>query len=231
MWWRLKYYNMNRDDFSQRLVSIMMKKIQLSMLMLFAFSTTVFAAGKTMKLDLTSNYVFRGVTQTADKAAVQATYELSQSKDTGWYAGLFASNVSKGLETDVYGGLRAAFGRSNAFVIDLGAIEYMYTDSNFAPFSHEFYAGLSYLDYTYIKYFFGENETRYLDLGISFEVLGTLNLDLHYGEKFKYPGKANINDFSASLRKDFDNVKLSGTVTYEDANKQTEAFVTLGIEF
>lgn len=208
----------------------MMKKILLSLPVLFAFSTNVFATDRTIMLDLTSNYVFRGVTQTADKAALQATYELSQSKDTGWYAGLFASNVTRGLEADVYGGLRAAFGRSNAFLIDVGAIEYMYTDSSY-DFSHEFYAGLSYLDYTYIKYFFGENETRYLDLGISFEVLSTMNLDLHYGEKFNYPGKKNINDFSAALRKDFDNVSLSGTVTYEDANKETEAFVTLGIKF
>lgn len=209
----------------------MMKKILLSLVVLVFSSSSVLASERTITLDLTSNYVFRGVTQTNDKAALQASYELSQSKDTGWYAGLFASNVSQGLEADVYGGLRAAFGRGKAFLVDLGAIEYMYTDSNFAPFSHEFYAGLSYLDYTYIKYFFGENETRYLDLGVSFEVLGTLNLDLHYGEKFKYPGKSNINDFSAALRKDFDNVTLSGTVTYEDYNKQTEAFVTLGIAF
>jgi uncharacterized protein (TIGR02001 family) len=208
----------------------MFKKTLSLLVILYLSSVNAFATERSVSLALTSNYVFRGLTKTADKAAIQARYEVMQTKDTGWYAGLFASNVSKGLEADVYGGLRAAFGRNKAYMIDLGAIEYMYTDSS-NDFSHEFYAGLSYEDYTYVKYFFGENETRYLDLGISFEVLGSLNLDLHFGEKFNYPGNSNINDISVSLRKDFDNVKLSGTVTYEDANKETEAFVTLGIEF
>lgn len=209
----------------------MFKKTLLSLVIFSFIPLNVFASERNMSIGLTSNYVFRGVTKTLDKAAVQATYEITQTKDTGWYAGLFASNVSKGLEVDVYGGLRAAFGRNKAYVIDLGAIEYMYTDSNFAPFSHEFYAGLSYEDFTYVKYFFGENETRYLDLGISFEVPGSLNLDLHFGEKFNFPGKANINDISASLRKDFNNVRLAGTLTYEDRNKQSEAFVTLTFNF
>lgn len=208
----------------------MLNKTILILITLSFSSVNVLATERKMTIDLTSNYVFRGVTKTADKAAVQATYEVTQAKDTGWYAGFFASNVTKGLEADVYGGLRAAFGRNKAYVIDLGAIEYMYTDSSY-DFSHEFYAGLSYEDYTYVKYFFGENEQRYLDLGVSLAVLGSLNLDLHFGEKFNYPGNTNINDFSVSLRKDFNNVSLAGTVTYEDANKETEAFVTLKIEF
>lgn len=208
----------------------MLKKTLLMLIILSFSSVDVLATERSMSLDLTSNYVFRGVSKTADKAAVQATYEVAQTKDTGWYAGLFASNVTKGLEVDVYGGLRAAFGRNKAYVIDLGAIEYMYTDSS-NDFSHEFYAGLSYEEYTYVKYFFGENERRYLDLGVSFEVLGSLNLDLHFGEKFNYQGNANINDISVSLRKDFNNVRLAGTLTYEDANKQNEAFVTLTFNF
>ena len=95
-----------------------------------------------------TNYVVRGLTQTNFKPAIQGTFDYSHS--SGFYAGLFASNVSwyadgwepaaKGvnsavyggsgtdaisnsLEIDFYGGYR---GKVADFSYDVGGIYYYY---------------------------------------------------------------------------------------------------------
>ncbi|MDH5396252.1 MAG: TorF family putative porin [Gammaproteobacteria bacterium] len=205
-----------------------MKKLILFTLLFFT-ALSSFATERELSLTLTSNYVFRGVTQTADKAAVQANYQLSQNKDSGFYAGFFASNVSAGAEVDVFGGLKFKFGNS-ALEMDIGAIEYLYTDNKFKDFYHELYAGLQY-EKSYIKYYFGEKEARYLDIGTGFTVLGSLDLLLHFGEVFN--STDNGNDFSISLQKEFSSVVLGATATYEDktVDKKSKLFAFIKKSF
>ncbi|MCK4864518.1 MAG: TorF family putative porin [Gammaproteobacteria bacterium] len=208
-----------------------MKKVILTLTLFIIPFFNVFATERTLSLSLTSNYVFRGVTQTDDNAAVQVDYQLSQSEDSGFYAGFFASNVAQGAEVDIFGGFKLAFGNQNKFIIDLGAVEYLYTDDNFAPISHEFYAGVEY-EMSYLKYYFGENETRYLDIGTGFVVLGGIQLLLHYGEVFVETAPGG-NDFSVSLQKDFGRTKLGLTATYEDKTvaKESELFAFISVAF
>jgi len=52
----------------------------------------------------------------------------------------------------------------------VGAIEYMYTVQK-PTFSHDSYVGLHY-GMSYIKYNFGEEEARYLDIGTGFVIFG-----------------------------------------------------------
>ncbi len=207
-----------------------MKKVFLTLAIFILPSFAIFATERTLSLALTSNYVFRGLTQTNDKAAVQASYQLSQSKDSGFYAGFFASNVSKGAEVDIFGGWKLAFGRGEKFIIDLGAVEYLYTDNNFAPISHEFYAGVQY-EMSYIKYYFGEEEARYLDIGTGFNIFSEMELLLHFGEVFATV--QNGNDISVTLQKDFSTTRLGLTATYEDktATKESELFAFISIDF
>ena len=208
-----------------------MKKLLLALTFFIIPSLMVFATERTLSLSLTSNYVFRGDTQTNDKAAVQATYQLSQAEDSGFYAGFFVSNVAQGAEVDVFGGFKLGIGNQNKFIIDLGAVEYLYTDDNFAPISHEFYAGVQD-EMSYLKYYFGENEATYLDIGTGFVVLGDMQLLLHFGEVFvaTVPGG---NDFSVTLQKDFGRTKLGLTATYEDktAAKESEFFAFISVGF
>lgn len=84
---------------------------------------------------LTSDYLFRGVSQTATDPALQAGVEYSA--DAGLYVGAWGSNISwlsdlstpdapisSSLEFDVYAGWRHALGDHAA--LDVGAIGYLY---------------------------------------------------------------------------------------------------------
>jgi len=104
----------------------------------------------TGNLTFATNYVFRGLSQTNFKPAVQGTYEAAHS--SGLYLGLFGSNVSwyadaweeaapgrnsntfggvtgqnvgisNSLELDLYAGYR---GKAGDFTYDLGGIYYYY---------------------------------------------------------------------------------------------------------
>jgi len=111
----------------------------------------VFAADAAPAPDLTvayniglySQYIFRGLTQTGGKPALQGGIDLTHS--SGLYAGAWASNISwlrdpsgEGntnsstayykkdghLELDIYGGYRYTF--ANGVGIDVGALRYQY---------------------------------------------------------------------------------------------------------
>ena len=76
---------------------------------------------------LTSNYIFRGITQTDDGPAVSGGFDYENG---GFYAGIWASSVDFGddttLEVDFYGGYGFSAGGLDW---DVGAIYYAYPDS------------------------------------------------------------------------------------------------------
>ena len=76
----------------------------------------------------TSDYIFRGVSQTNGNPAVQGFAELSLFD--WFYAGVWGSNVSflnsGSAEVDVYGGLRHTWG---GLTLDAGIIGYLYPGS------------------------------------------------------------------------------------------------------
>lgn len=199
----------------------------------FALPTaSLIAADSSAYAAVTSNYVFRGQTQTKDDPALQAGYDIKQSKnDMGWYAGGFASTVSKGLELDIFGGWKGAFNQQMGY--DVGAILYKYTDSAFSPDITELYAGISY-ETAYAKLYMGNgsgiSSYEYLDLGASFVVLNDLDLDLHYG---RYISSPSSNDVSATISMEVKGYDLGLGLTYEDAGAKDdiEFFVTVGKTF
>jgi uncharacterized protein (TIGR02001 family) len=191
---------------------------------------SVFAAESKLSLEVASNYVFRGITQTRDKSAIQAAYQVSQDEALGLYGGVFASNVSSGTEVDIYGGFAFAPASNNTLIFDIGAIEYLYTETAFAPASHESYIGMQY-DMSYIKYYFGEENARYLDIGTGFNIFADMELLLHFGEVFSTA--QNGNDFSVTLQKDFEIVRIGLTASYEDKTptKESELFAYISTGF
>lgn len=90
-------------------------------------------------IGVTSNYVWRGVTQTDNEAAVSGGIDFAH--DSGFYLGLWASNVdfaetsggtdSGEFELDIYGGYGGSIGE---FGYDIGLIGYTYSDSSDANF-------------------------------------------------------------------------------------------------
>ena len=83
-------------------------------------------------LSLTSDYIFRGQSQTWGKPALQFGIEAGHS--SGFYAGFFASNVSDhwlpgaSVETDLFTGYRNTI--AGAVGYDLGVIYYAYPGAN-----------------------------------------------------------------------------------------------------
>jgi uncharacterized protein (TIGR02001 family) len=77
---------------------------------------------------VTSDYVFRGVTQTNGNPAGQAAVDLTCGK---FYVGVFTSNIDFGLEgtleLDIYGGYKFSTGKINW---DVGFIYYSYPGMN-----------------------------------------------------------------------------------------------------
>ena len=181
---------------------------------------------------VTSNYVFRGQTQTEDGAAIQGGYDIKQAEDKGWYAGVWGSNVNQGIEVDLYGGWKGIFGDQNRMGYDVGAILYKYTDSANTDIT-EIYGGMSY-ETAYAKLFLGNgpgiSSYTYLDIGASFVVMQDVDLDLHYG---RISSNGGSNDVSAGLSMDIKGYDLGLGLTYEDEGPKNEFefFVTVKKEF
>lgn len=95
-------------------------------------------AGASANAALTSNYVWRGFTQTDDGLAVQGGADYAA--DNGLSVGIWASNydfiVDDGFEYDIYGGYA---GTSGDFSYNAGVIRYAYTGDTDA--STEVYVG------------------------------------------------------------------------------------------
>jgi uncharacterized protein (TIGR02001 family) len=110
---------------------------------------------------LYSQYIFRGLTQTNNKPALQGGVDLTHS--SGLYLGAWGSNISwltdgtgegetkyyksgGSLELDIYGGYRYTFG--SGLGIDIGALQYYYPGTRDRAFpkanTTEIYGALSY---------------------------------------------------------------------------------------
>jgi uncharacterized protein (TIGR02001 family) len=127
----------------------------------------VFAADLTVayNVGLYSQYIFRGLTQTDRRPALQGGVDLTHS--SGFYLGAWGSNIdwlrssygptgavidpyyTKGgnLEVDLYGGYRTELGKSG-IGIDVGALQYWYPGTLNAGYAKanttELYGALSY---------------------------------------------------------------------------------------
>ncbi len=113
----------------------MMKKTLLSSAIATALlAATSAQAGVSMNLGATSNYLWRGITQTSDKPAISGGIDYSH--DSGFYAGAWVSNVDwtedsstptanqvANYETDLYLGFSGEF---SEFSYDVGYIYYAY---------------------------------------------------------------------------------------------------------
>jgi uncharacterized protein (TIGR02001 family) len=150
------------------------------------------AAEFSANIAATSNYVWRGATQTDDAAAIQGG--LDYAHDSGFYVGTWASNVDFGnggeVEVDLYGGYS---GEMAGVGYDVGVIYYAYPDSDDANFTEialgvsfsMFSAGINYtidseVDDTAGAEGFIEGDLYYY-AGASFEVAPTWTIGATIG--------------------------------------------------
>jgi uncharacterized protein (TIGR02001 family) len=88
----------------------------------------------TGNVGLFSEYIFRGISQTGGKPAVQGGFDYAHA--SGFYAGTWASNISwledfgaynrSSLEWDFYGGYKNTFPGSEDWNYDVGLLYYYY---------------------------------------------------------------------------------------------------------
>jgi len=207
---------------------------------------------------LTSNYVFRGITQTAGKPAIQGGFDYSHS--SGLYLGTWGSNVSwltgfqgytsGSMEMDIYGGYRNSIGPVS---YDVGAIRYMYPGSkNGGPYlggwTSEAYvsAGWEWFTAKYSYYLsdavFGigpnANGSYYFDLSGSLPVGDTgLSLGAHWGTfHFKNVSAMNYDDWKVSASYDLSKLGKLGDgmtlgVAYTDTNADESVWTDMNDKF
>ena len=135
---------------SQKRRFIFMKKLLLALLM--AAGVTVAQAEVTGNLGLTSDYRFRGISQSQNAPAVQGGVDYNHS--SGFYIGNWNSSVSSqlypsgsGVESDLYAGWKKDIYKG--LTLDVGSYNYFYprakttgTGSNFD--TYEAFVGLGY---------------------------------------------------------------------------------------
>ena len=172
-----------------------------------------------------SDYLFRGISQTDRKPAVQAGIEFDHA--SGWYVGGWGSNVSwlsdastvaapvsSSVELDLYGGWRGSFG--DDWSVDLGAYRYQYPGRYPAgttlPNTSEIYAALAWkslsLKYSYaLTTLFGYADSEhsgYLDLSWNQPLAPGWQLNAHVGHQqvANVPG-ASYSDWKLGVTRSF----------------------------
>ena len=98
---------------------------------------------------VTTDYVFRGISQSNRDLALQGGFDVTTA--AGWYVGTWLSSIAfndpsdANIEADVYAGYTAAIGKTG-LTYNVGIYGYLYPDvTDKAKFNfYEVYAGLSY---------------------------------------------------------------------------------------
>jgi uncharacterized protein (TIGR02001 family) len=121
------------------------KKLTTASLVLLSFSTV---AEVSMNVGVTSNYMWRGVTQTIGDTSVSGG--IDYSSENGFYAGAWTSNVDfgdgSGSEVDLYVGYAGTLSNID---YDIGYVMYVYPTNGFeeSDFS-EMYFNTSFNNFT-----------------------------------------------------------------------------------
>jgi uncharacterized protein (TIGR02001 family) len=155
---------------------------------------------------LTSDYVFRGVTQSSSDAAVSGGFDYTNGI---FYAGTWASSVSftNGTELDFYAGVAPEVG---PFALDFGVLGYFYPGADDDGTEFDYYeasaaASIAATDALslgaalfYSPEFFGETgEGLYLEVNGEFAASDTLSFSAAYGNQtiddVDGPGGANTD--------------------------------------
>ncbi|MCB1790064.1 MAG: TorF family putative porin [Gammaproteobacteria bacterium] len=183
---------------------------------------------------LTSNYIFRGVSQNDNSWAIQGGFDYAH--DSGLYAGVWASNVDdnffsgSSIEIDTYLGWSGDVGPVS---LDVGYLHYFYPDSHPAagpgndPDTDEFHVGVSkdfgFMSAGFTAYyspdFFDFGKGQYYDLSIDVPV-SSFTISGHYGvtrisEKTGL-ADADYEDYSLGVSTSYSGLDFA--VTYSDTS-------------
>lgn len=160
---------------------------------------------------VTSDYVWRGISQSDESPALQVGADYAS--ESGFYVGAWASNIDFGagsdasVEVDLYGGFGGDLGGGLSF--DVGYIQYLYpgTDGEELDFG-EIYGGLGFESEEgfgvggYVYYDF-DNENIYIEGTASYAFTDSFGADVSLGN-YSFEGGGDYTAYS-----------VGGTYSYE----------------
>ncbi len=174
-------------------------------------------------MTLTTNYLYRGVSQTANRGAIQGG--LDYAHESGAYVGAWGSNISwltdtgayvdgASLELDTYAGYS---GEAGVVTYDVGFLRYNYSGGiaagSISANTNEIYGSVGYKWVT-AKYsrslgnLFGFADSKgsgYLEVNGSYDLEEAgVSLGAHYGkQKVVNNSASDYTDYNLSVSKDF----------------------------
>jgi uncharacterized protein (TIGR02001 family) len=195
-------------------------------------------------VSLTSDYRYRGISQSRLKPALQggADYAIpggfyvgtwgstiSWIKDAGKIAGVDTGSAP--VEIDIYGGYKGEI--SKDFGYDVGLLQYWYPGNKLDRIAKnanttEIYGALTYgpatLKYSHsLTTLFGTPDSKgsgYLDLSGTFDLGGGFSLLPHVGyQKVRHWSDLSYTDYALLVAKDYWGLTFSGGVIGTDAKK------------
>ena len=205
------------------------------------FTTVAQSASIEANVGITTDYLWRGMTQNAEDTSLSGGIDLST--DSGFYAGTWVGDVNwdgASYELDLYGGYA---GEAGALAYDVGYIQYMYpnktTDADFG----EVYVTLGTGPVSVSYYYEVDNDdgsvdsgdNTYLSLDYSTDLTEDWGLSLHYGiydiesiddEQIDMSLTLSKGDFSLSIVETDD---MDPTELPDD--QDTRAVISYGISF
>lgn len=181
------------------------------------------ASPVSFNLSVTSDYRYRGISQTRLKPALQGGVDYAHA--SGFYIGAWASSLKwikdsggdGNIEVDTYLGYKTEVG--SGFTVDVGFLRYNYPSNKLATSANtnEIYGAVSYgpatLKYSHsLSNLFGvanSKQSGYLDLSATFDVGGGFTLSPHIGRQtVKNNGALSYTDYSLTVNKEIGGVSL-----------------------
>lgn len=188
---------------------------------------------------LTTNYVYRGFTQTLEDAALQASVTVGH--ESGFYIGFWGSNVNFGdaetdLEIDIIAGYGGSIGESTSF--DINVTYYAYpgaptgTEQDFAEFigtiSHDFGGASIAVKAAYSPDFYGGvGDAFWLAGNVSVPLGEYLTLSANVGQQWfsDLPDDADYMHYDIGATFAYENISLD--VRYIDTDiEDSSSFYT-----
>ena len=189
------------------------------------------ASPLSFNVGLTSDYRYRGISQSRLKPAIQGG--IDYALPAGFYIGAWASSIKwikdagggANAEIDLYGGYKGEITKDLTF--DVGVLTYQYPSNDLPTSANttEIYGALTYgpatLKYSHsVSNLFGFADSKnrgYLDLSASFEVGDGIMLMPHVGyQKVAHNSDFSYTDYSFGVGKDFSGFFVSASVVGAD---------------
>lgn len=174
---------------------------------------------------LVSDYRSRGISESWLEPALQG--QVQYKHPSGWYAGLWGSQVSDNvypgakLELDYEAGYAHPF--ANGMGIDTGLVRYTYPGSD-GPDGALAYFGVNWraLTVRYTHWTFGPvRDSKYFEVNANFDLGGDWKFGLHAGTRtFPDEPEAEYSDWRASLAKAFGKTTVGIYYTNTDADRE-----------